>query len=85
MSLLRSEGSHDFQIGRLATRQWPKKHKGELENSSRQPRVLLKNRHCDSLQKSQLAHFLGMLKKGNVADDDDLRTTVQSQNHATAT
>ncbi len=47
--------------------------KGELENNSRKPRDLTKNRHSDSLKKSRLTIFQGMMKKGDVivvADDD---------------
>jgi hypothetical protein len=51
------------------------------------PRDLLNNRHSDSLKKSQLTLFHGMLKKGDVnddTDDDEVRTSV-SQNCVTAT
>jgi hypothetical protein len=58
-----------------------------LENSRRKPRGLLKNRHSDSLEKSQLTLSQGMMKKGDgivdVADDDEVRTSA-SQNHVTA-
>jgi hypothetical protein len=43
--------------------------KGVSENDSRQPSDLLKNRHSDSIKKSQLTLSQRMLKKG--ADDDD--------------
>jgi hypothetical protein len=33
---------------------WQKTLKGESENNSRKPRVLVKNRHSDSLKKGQL-------------------------------
>jgi hypothetical protein len=63
----------------------------ELENNSREPRDLTKNRHSDSLKKSQLTLSQGMMRKGDVivvADDDDdddneVRTSA-SQNYATA-
>jgi hypothetical protein len=43
-----------------------------LENNSRKPRDLTKNRHIDSLKKDQLTLSQGMVKKGdNVAVDDD--------------
>ncbi len=38
---------------------WPKKLKGELKNNSRKPRVLLKNRHSDSLKKELTYSFAG--------------------------
>jgi hypothetical protein len=53
------------------------------ENDSQQPRDL-KNRHSDSLRKSQLPLSQGMLKKGDDDDDevnDDVRITVPSQNN----
>jgi hypothetical protein len=59
-----------------------------LENSRRKPSDLLKNRHSDSLEKSQLTLSQGMMKKGDgivdVDDDDEVRTSA-SQNHVTAT
>jgi hypothetical protein len=47
-----------------------------LENNSRKPGDLTKNRHCDSIKKSQLTLSQRMIKKGDVivvaaADDDD--------------
>ncbi len=62
---------------------------GELENNSRKPRDLTRNRHSDSLTKSQLTLFQGMMKKGAViliadGDDDEVRTSA-SQNRVTAT
>jgi hypothetical protein len=45
-----------------------------LENNSRKPRDLTKNRHIDSLKKDQLTLSQGMVKKGDdvaVDDDDD--------------
>jgi hypothetical protein len=58
---------------------------GELENESRKPRDLLKNRHRDSQKKSQVTLSQGMLKKADVIDDDDdeVRTST-SQNLLTA-
>ncbi len=58
-----------------------KGNKGELENNRGKPRDLLKNRHSDSLKKSQLTISQEMLKKGDVAvdadhDDDKVRTSV---------
>ncbi len=62
--------------------------RGESENNSRKLRDLLKNRHSDSLKKSQLTLSQRMLKKGDVKDDtddddDEVRTirhrTVQQQ------
>ncbi len=54
--------------------------KKKLENNSMKPRDLPKNRHSDSLKKSQLTLSQGMSKKGDdVADDDDgnaVRTSV---------
>jgi hypothetical protein len=61
--------------------------KGKLENRSRKPRDLLKNRHSDSLKEGQLTLSQGMMKKGDViadADDDNEVRTSASQNHATA-
>jgi hypothetical protein len=60
-----------------------------LENNSRKPRGLIKNRHSDSLKKGQLTLSQGMVKKrddGAVEDDDDdvMRTSV-SQKRVTAT
>jgi hypothetical protein len=61
----------------------------ELENNSMKPRDPLKNRLSVSLKKNQLTLSQGMLKKGNVdddaVDDDEVRTTVSSQDCATAT
>ncbi len=61
--------------------------KWESENDSRWPRDLLKNGQGDSPKKSQLSLSQGMLKRGDDDDvvDDEVRTTVPSQNHATAT
>ncbi len=66
--------------------QRPETLKGELENNSRKPRGLLKNRHSDSLKKNQLTLSQGMMKKGDICDDadDDKVRTRTSQNHATA-
>jgi hypothetical protein len=51
---------------------WPKILKGELENNSRKPMDLVKNRHSDSLINGQLTLSQGKMKKGDdVADDDD--------------
>jgi hypothetical protein len=52
-----------------------------MENNSRNQRDLTKNRHCDSLKKSQFSPSLGMMKKGDVVviaddDDDEVKTTV---------
>ncbi len=59
-----------------------------MENDSRKPRDLLKNRHSDSLKKDSTYSFSGMLKKGDVdddaANDDEVRTSA-SQNCTTAT
>jgi hypothetical protein len=33
---------------------WTKMLKGELKNNSRKPRILVKNRHSESLKKGQL-------------------------------
>jgi hypothetical protein len=45
-----------------------------------QPRDLLKNRHSDSIKKSQLTLSRGMLIKGNINndadDDEEVRTSV---------
>ncbi len=55
--------------------------KGELENNSRKPRDLTKNRHSDSLKKSQLTLSQGMMKKSDVVavaddfDDNEVRTS----------
>jgi hypothetical protein len=60
---------------------------GESENNSRKQSYLLKNRHSDSLKKSQLTLSQGMTKKGDVvddADDNDAVRTTASQNCATA-
>jgi hypothetical protein len=62
--------------------------RSELKNDSRQPRGLLKNRHGEDLKKNQLALSQGMLKTGDADDDevdDEVRTTVPSQNCATET
>ncbi len=58
----------------------PKMLKGELENDSKQPRYLLKNRLSDNPKKSQLILTQGMAKKGDDDHDvdDEVRTTVQS-------
>ncbi len=56
---------------------------GELENNSRKPRDLIKNRHSDSLKKGQLTLSEGIVKKGDdvsVDDDDDTMRTSVSQN-----
>jgi hypothetical protein len=56
-----------------------------LENNSRKPRDLTRNRHSGSLKKSH--YFSGDDEKGDViviADDDEVRTCV-SQNRVTAT
>jgi hypothetical protein len=53
-----------------------------LENSSRKPLDITKNRHSDSLEKDQLTLSPGKLKKGDdVADDvdDDAVRTRMSQ------
>jgi hypothetical protein len=43
-----------------------------LENNSRKPRDLTKNRHIDSLKKDQLTLSRGMVKRrDDVAVDDD--------------
>jgi hypothetical protein len=50
----------------------PKTLKGELENSPRKPRDLVKNRHSSSLKKCQLTLSQGKMKNDNdVADDED--------------
>jgi hypothetical protein len=58
----------------------------ELENNSRKPRDLIKNRHCDSLKKGQLTLSQGMVKKGEdvaVGDDDDaVRTSVTKPSYS---
>jgi hypothetical protein len=57
--------------------------RGELENKSKKPRDLTKNRHSDSLKKVNLLASKGMLKKGDddaVGDDDDAVRTRFSQN-----
>jgi hypothetical protein len=69
-------------------RRWPKALKRESENDSGQPRDLLKNRQSGSLKKSQLTLSQGMLKQGDGHDDEvdnEVRTSVPSQNRATAT
>ncbi len=51
-----------------------------MENNSRKPKDLTKNRHSDSLKKGQFTLSQGMVKKGDdvVVDDDDdaVRTNV---------
>jgi hypothetical protein len=47
--------------------------RAELENNSRKPRDLTKNRHSDSLKKGQLTLYQGMMKKG-----DDLQLMMMS-------
>jgi hypothetical protein len=67
---------------------WPKILKGELENNSRKPMDLVKNRHSDSLIKGQLTLSQGKMKKGDdVADDDDdaIRTSVSQDYIALST
>ncbi len=62
--------------------------KRESENISKQPRDLLKNRLSNSLNKSQVTPSQGMLERGDDDSDDvddEVRITVWSQNHATAT
>jgi hypothetical protein len=56
-----------------------------VEDNSRKPRDLLKNRHSDSLKKSELTLSQGMMNKGDVvvADEDDKLRTSASQNHVT--
>jgi hypothetical protein len=50
---------------------WPKMLQRELENNSRKPRDLVKNRRADSLKKWS-NFFLGIKKKEyDVADDKD--------------
>jgi hypothetical protein len=60
-----------------------------LENNSRKPRNLTKNRLSDSLKKGQLPLYHGMVKKGDdvaVDDDDDaVVRTSSSQNRMTTT
>ncbi len=64
----------------------PKTLKGKLENNSRKPRDLTKNRYSDSLKKGHLTLSQGKMKKGDdVADDNDddaLKTSV-SQDRVT--
>ncbi len=59
-----------------------------MEDNSKKPRDLLKNRNGDGLKKNQLSLFQGMTKKAEVIivadNDDELRTSV-SENPATAT
>ncbi len=60
-----------------------------MENNSKKPLNLTKNRHSDSLKQGQLPLSHGMVKKGDdvaVDDDDDavVRTSA-SQNRMTAT
>jgi hypothetical protein len=52
--------------------------KGELENNSRKPRDLTKNRHSGSLKKSQLTSSQVMLKKGDDVTGDDADYEVRS-------
>jgi hypothetical protein len=65
--------------------------KVELENNSRKPRDLTKNRHGDILEESQLTLSQVKMKKGDdVAvydrdDDDDMVRTSVSLNRVTAT
>jgi hypothetical protein len=66
---------------------WPKTLKGKLENNSRKPRDLVKNRHNDSLICGQLTLSQGKLMKRSdvAADDDDAVRTSVSQDRVTAT
>ncbi len=55
--------------------------KGRVENNCRKPKGLTKNRHGDSLKKSELTLPNSMMKKGDVVviaddDDDEVRTSV---------
>jgi hypothetical protein len=62
--------------------------KGELENISRKPRDLTKNRHSDSLKKGELTLSQGMIKKGDDVKVDDSHNAVRTsvlQNRVTAT
>jgi hypothetical protein len=61
--------------------------KGELENNSRKPRGLTKNRHSDSLKKDNTLTQGKMKKEDDVADYDKydaVRTSV-SQDRVTVT
>jgi hypothetical protein len=55
---------------------------GRVRNVSRKPGDLFKNRHSDSLKKSQPTLSQGMLQKGDVNDDadygDEMGTTALS-------
>ncbi len=94
-----AHGGHQIQVhsdkmGFVMTRQearphkrWPKTLKGQLENNSRKPRDLVRDRHSDSLNRVQLSLSKGKMNKGDeVADDKDydaVRTGV-SQDRVTA-
>jgi hypothetical protein len=67
---------------------WPKMLQGKLTSSIRHPGDLLKHSHSDSLKQSQLTFSHEMLKKedvhDNANDDDEVRATVNPQNHVAA-
>ncbi len=67
---------------------WQKMLKGGLENNSRKPRDLVKNRHRNSLKKGQLTLCQDKMKKDDDAadneDNDAVRTSV-SPDQVTAT
>jgi hypothetical protein len=70
-SLLRLDGSCGSQAGRLSHMSHGHKTLNlESENGSRQPMDLLKDRHSDRLNKSQLTLSQGMLKRGDDANNE---------------
>jgi hypothetical protein len=80
---LTSGGSRDGKVEGWNMLIWPKALMEELENNTRKPRDLTKNRHSDSLKKGQLTLPQGMLKKGEdiaVDDYDDAVRTSVSRN-----